>query len=99
MKEVATITVMALLIGGVALEKGLPASQPAICLPSTTVVQFLPVPEPSVISPAINIALPQMTLSLWSSGAKEEPKAEKTKSREPILFHKRHGRRHYRRRS
>ena len=105
MRETATITVATLLMGGVALEQGLPASQPAICRPQPTVVQFVPVPEPSVIAPATNIALPPMTLSLWPS---DEPKTvaikedtgsdETAEDRGPETKHSHRKWRHHRRR-
>lgn len=92
MRDASAIVVLALVAGAAALESGLPASQPAICPPPITTVQYLPVPEPSVVSPAINIALPPMTLSLYSSEAKDDAKQEEATDDEPVRAH--HRRRH-----
>lgn len=85
------VTATTLVLGVVALESGLPAPQAPECRNMATVVQYVPLPEPSPLSLPINVALPPMTLSLSPSEAKDDAKGEKIKEvvedDEPVRAH------------
>lgn len=51
-KESTALTVATLSFGAASLQLGLPATQPAICRPQGAIVQYLPMPEVKLISPA-----------------------------------------------
>lgn len=102
-RESTALTVATLSFGAAALQLGLPATQPAVCRPQGAVVQYLPMPEVKLISPAPGWDWP--IVDRWlppEPSAPAEGKVEKTDepTEEPVASSKErpriHRARHYR---